>query len=573
MITTYRWRSTKTLRRLRITHLRYILVCLEGKSSPAKTPVSAGPSWNCPPAENSTQWWSSLPALITYVLISIVFIPLAGVQNDEALFAVSIYKGMTRDLRLFHHSLQLMVMTYVGTLKTLLWWPLLRTVGGSVWTLRLPAVLISVGTLFLFHRFMRLGRIPATAAMAALLLLATDPSFVLTNTFDWGPVAIEHFLLVAGCLSLLQFSRSNRNSLLFLGFFCFGLALWNKAIFLWALAGVTVASLAVFRNEIASLFQSRRAGIAAAGFILGASPFLVYNIKHKNATLRENAQLESAVGAMAKWPGLRAAANGNGLLGYLALEEWNEHPKPVVTALGKVSAQVHEWVGQRRDTEFFYALIVLLLAVPLWWRSRAAWFALVFCAVAWASMAVTRDAGSSLHHTVLLWPFPFLFVGTVYAKLGRWCWLPTTVMVVMNLLVLNQYVFLLEKFGTGRDFSDAIFPLVREVAGQKDRTIWVTDWGMFNSMVLLGSGHGDLRTGNEPFMDDRMSENSLKQALSMTHEGDLFVDHVPGKEVFEGVRKRLDRFMRLKGLEPEVVETIPDSNGRPVYEIFRLRKL
>jgi 4-amino-4-deoxy-L-arabinose transferase-like glycosyltransferase len=500
------------------------------------------------------------------------FIPLAGVQNDEALFAVAIYKGMTRDLRLFHHSVQLMVMSYLGALKTWLWWPLLRTLGGNLWTLRLPAVLTGGVVVILFHRFMRLAGIPLVGATAAALLLSTDPSFLISNTFDWGPVVLEHFLLLAGCLCLLQFSRNAGNFFLFLGFFAFGLALWNKAIFVWALAGVTVATLAVFRQELVRLYRPGRAAIALGAFLLGASPLILYNLRHRSVTLRDNAQLEPIGAAFEKWHGLRSAANGDALVGYLTMEEWNEHPKPVATKLGKASSAIRELVGQRRGTYFFYVLGALLLAAPLWWRSRAAWFALIFCAVAWASMAITRDAGSSLHHTVLLWPFPFLFVAVSFSKLGRWCWIPTAAMVLLNLLVLNQHIFLLEKYGTGYNFSDAIFPLADAVQEQDGRTIWVTDWGMFNSLVLLSSGHGDMRTGNEPFMSDQMEERSLKQALSMTHEGDLFVDHVAGQEVFEGVRKRLDGFMKSRGFEPEVLQTISDSNGRPVFEIFRLKR-
>ncbi len=547
---------------------------MQGKTSPPNFPETGAPDRDASRLDTSSSAWCSVPALILYLVLSILFIPLAGIQNDEALFAVAIFKGMTRDLRLFHHSLQLMVMSYLGTVKTLLWWPILRVFGGSVWTLRLPAVLLSTATIYFFYRFMRFARIPATAAAAALWLLASDPSFLLTNTYDWGPVALEHFLLTLALLALLRYSQEPaRNWLLFIGFFCLGLALWNKAIFLWSLAGLGIGSLAVFRTELLAHLGKRTARIAALAFVLGSAPLIFYNIRHHNATLGQNAQIEPASAAFAKWQGMKAALNGNGLFGYLTEEEWNEHPKPLSSRFATLSESLRNLAGQRRDSELYYFYLLLILLVPLWWRSRAAWFSLIFCSVTWLSMAVTHDAGSSLHHTVLLWPVLVLFAAAVFERLGRGAWLPTTAAVVLNLLVLNQYVYLLEKFGTARDFSDAIFRLADSPEVHSGKVLWVTDWGMFNSLVLLTSGHADLRTGNEPFMSDQMNEVNVKQALSMTHPGDLFIDHVAGKEVFEGVRKRFDAYMRTQGFQAESVQTIPDSNGRPVFEIFRLRPL
>ena len=61
------------------------------------------------------------------ILAGCALIPYAGIQMDEALFAGPYYQPVQREfrIRLFHHDIPLMVMTYIGTLKTLLYWPLL----------------------------------------------------------------------------------------------------------------------------------------------------------------------------------------------------------------------------------------------------------------------------------------------------------------------------------------------------------------------------------------------------------------------------------------------------------------
>src|SRR6266852_4358670 len=98
--------------------------------------------------------------------------------------------------------------------------------------------------------------------------------FILTTCFDWGPVALQHVLLVADLLLVLKFAVSANPLALFCGFCCFGLGMWDKALFIWMLGGVVVAGLVVFHREVGSRLTWRNVGLAAAGFCVGALPLL-----------------------------------------------------------------------------------------------------------------------------------------------------------------------------------------------------------------------------------------------------------------------------------------------------------
>lgn len=510
------------------------------------------------------------PAGLLYILLSTAFIPLAGMQNDEALFAAPLYQGMIRDLRLFHHDLQLMAMSYVGTLKTFLWAPVLHLFGGSVWAVRLPAVLLSSVTILFFHRLLKIAGVTRLAALLCALMLATDPVFLLTNTFDWGPVALEHFLVATACFCLFKGAKDGRDWLLYAGFFLLGLALWNKAIFVWSFAGLIAGALIVFAREIRTQIAWPRVGFFAASFALGASPFLFYNYRHRNATFHDNAHFDSPSSAFSKWIAVKNTANGNGLFGYMVEEEWDDHPKEAPSVLGRASVWLREHIGAHRESGLYWFYLALPVAIPLWWKSRMAWFSVIFCAVTWASMAFTRDAGGSLHHTILLWPFPLLLAAAVFARLPGKILLPVGgLLVLSNLLVLNQYFVQFERFGAARDFTDALFPLARAVPQQAN--VWVVDWGMYNSLLMSHQKRELLHTGNEPFMDDSpMSPDQLKQAHRMLDDHDaVFVGHAPGKEVFEGVQARLEKYAAKRDLRKQLIEAISDSNGRPLFEIFR----
>ena len=140
-----------------------------------------------------------------FLLLGILLIPRAGLEADEALFADPLYRSQGADFELgiLHHKIPVMVISYIGTLKTALCWPALRIFAPSIYAVRLPMVLAGAATIVLFF-FLARSLAGDAAAIIATALLATDPVFVLTDTFDFGPDALEHLLLVAACLAMVR---------------------------------------------------------------------------------------------------------------------------------------------------------------------------------------------------------------------------------------------------------------------------------------------------------------------------------------------------------------------------------
>jgi 4-amino-4-deoxy-L-arabinose transferase-like glycosyltransferase len=511
-----------------------------------------------------------IPGLISgvFLLIGLIFTPLAGIQTDEALFASPLFTpsaGPFR-IRVFHYDIPLMVMTYIGTLKTLLYWPVFALFGANAWSLRIPAILLGAGSVFAFYLLVKkvLGSQPA---FWGALLLATDPVFLLTTTFDWGPVAMEHFLLVLSCFLFARFhTEPTRPGFLRGAAFCLGLALWNKAIFLWALGGLGVATAMVFPREVRANLSSRNLRILASFFLLGCLPFVLYNLRSRSATLRENAHLELA-SIPGKFQHLQLAANGTSLFGYLVSEEYEGPEKIPATPLGKASVALRNLVGEKRETYFFYGLGALLLAVPWWWKSRAARFSAIFVAVAWLAMASTHDAGGAAHHVILLWPFPILFAVAAL----RWRGL-LVISVAMNLLVLNQYFAQFQTHGPAAVFSDAIYPLSEHL---KNTTgpIYHTDWGYYDSLILLHKGKLQIRSLSDDIAAEiptpaqqRALENMLADPQATV------VAHAADRDIYPQQNKKLTAIEQRSGYTRGQVRTITDSNGRPVFEVFRYQR-
>jgi hypothetical protein len=73
-----------------------------------------------------------------------------------------------------------------------------------------------------------------------------------------------------------------------------------------------------------------------------------------------------------------------------------------------------------------------------------------------------------------------------------------------------------------------------------------------------------------PVNTDSPSPEQLGEIREMLQDpGGLILDHVREHEVFPNVGARLDRAAQSLGYVKEVVRTIPDSNGRPMFEIVR----
>src|SRR5688572_25421854 len=91
----------------------------------------------------------ALAFCLVFVILGCLWISEVGIQADEALFSAGIYPPFEDKVpRLFGKPFPLMVMSYVGTLKANVWWPILSIWRPSAVSLRVPAVLIGAVTIW-----------------------------------------------------------------------------------------------------------------------------------------------------------------------------------------------------------------------------------------------------------------------------------------------------------------------------------------------------------------------------------------------------------------------------------------
>ena len=482
-----------------------------------------------------------------FFLAGQALLPRLGIQNDEALFGMAFLQPLAAvSVRLGHSHLPLMLMSYLGTLKAWFFQPIFALFGTGVWTLREPPLLAGAASVWLFYLLLRRAA-GKRAAVIGCCMLAVDSMYLLTVCFDWGPVALQHLLLFGGMLLLMRFYQEASERSLYWGFFLFGLAMWDKALAIWMLAGIALAGITIFPKLILRVITIRRASISALAFALGALPLVIYNLDNRFATFRGQGFETANIPVKARM--LMNTGRGLPLFGWMVEEDWRTPaPHAPATALEKASAAVSDLAGRPRQN---LLLIAFALALPLaaFARGRALraiLFALVAMAVQWIQMAITVNAGGSVHHTILLWPLPIMVVAVSFAaasrRLGKFGIPAAAVVLVVvtaaGVLQINEYYRLAWSNGGAKDWTDAVYPLSSYMKKTRAKGIYCVDWGILDSLRLLNRGKLPLQLIFDAVPDDGAPDRARIEAAAADPD-DIFIGHVKGLEFFENRNARL----------------------------------
>lgn len=507
-----------------------------GDSEPGGAPAKSATDSGSASSRGNTL---CLLAMLFFFAVSCFFIPLIGTEDDELLFIPPVWHPgqIFNSFSILGRHIPAMLMSYVGADKTLLYGPLIRILPSSMWVLRLPVVLIGLLTLWILFSVMR--RLAGErVALALVWLLATDSMFLLSTTFDWGPVAIQHLLLLAG-FALLARPQPR----VFLGALAFGLAFWDKGTAIWAIGAFAVSAVIFLPKQTLASVSSGNMWKAAGGVLLGAWPILAFNIRHHGATFTENTGFTTA-GLDQKLQIMWMTLTGSGFFGFM------------------VDGDAPRWVS--------LAPFAIALAVPFVFHPgvRAvrplALFSLSSGVIIWLGMLFVKNGGTSVHHTILVWPWPQVFAMCVlgYAlgssALGRSMFLALVVaIVVSNVAVLGAYAQRAWQSGPSVTWSDATLTLPRTFPGTS--RVLVLDWGIYNIATYLT--RGKVRIEDRAF-------GGLQEDDTRNLEGTEFLSHVDGREVVAGTNARFEAAIGKKGLVRVVDRVFKDSRGRPVLMSF-----
>jgi hypothetical protein len=319
--------------------------------------------------------------------------------------------------------------------------------------------------------------------------------------------------------------------------------------------------------------------VACLSFGIGAFPLIYYNVATRGATFNTASVMSGAAPFSQKVRVLRKTMDGTILFGFLTDDSPSGTEVQPARTAGRISVSVGRAVGTISRNWMFLAFLAAGLMLPWLWFTPArapAMFAAVFLAVTWAQMLVLPNTGATLHHVILLWPFPHFLIAVAGAQLaqrlgraGAWVLIGAlTTLVTFNVLLLNECYADLLTHGTRAIWTDAVYPLSSYLETLPGSNIVAIDWGYATTLCLLSDGEILLRDISFDLLQESRGNSDRVRSL-MADPGSAFVAHAQGDEIFPGVRQRLGVIATEAGYVPQMLTVITDRNHRPRFEVFR----
>jgi Dolichyl-phosphate-mannose-protein mannosyltransferase len=528
--------------------------------------------------KNLWLWALAVCPLLLFAAIGLLILPRAGFEVDEVMFVYGWWHPTSGRATVFHHHMPSMLMSYVGAVKSWLYAPIISAFGVSEWSVRVPVLLLALATVALGGVLMRSvsGRL---AALFFIWLLATDVTFLFTSVFDWGPVAIQNFLLIAGLFVFEKWGRERREWLLFLGGFLFGLAIWDKALFAWDLSGVVIALLLVNGRSVIRVWKWKRVALVALGFIIGAYPLIQFNWKNRSSTVRENTRLTlSDVPSKARY--LKYSLDG-------VVAE-----RGVADGVHPVTEPARSWLDRltlawsKPDlngisswrTWLFGIIVPIGLILAHANQRRWILFFLIAGAIGWFESALTVGAGGSIHHTVLTWPLLYGALALSFAAIAQFkgnvgkaaAIMLAAVMCVRGIQTFSVLYANFISFGNVNRWTDADKPLAAQLLGAEVNRVIVTDWAIANVVAA--------RTADRVAVLDEFFEIAGGRFDKTAFEGCaaphcMVVSHVKDECIDAPTCNALENFYTVNQLIKSDLSIVKDSIGTPVFEIHRLKRV
>ena len=512
-------------------------------------------------------------ALFVFLLLGSLNLSLPGLHYDEAreagLNAMEFLRGLpitafrNAQLHIGSVSIPLMVQDYIGALNVFLAIPFLGAFGIRVEALRLFTLSVGAGTIFLTWSLARKLGGPL-AGFGTAILLAFNPSFVFWSRQGIFVTNIVPLFLVASLLCALRWREKCNPRDLYCLALLWGLGVYSKAIFLWAILAMVLLALVLPNRRLP---PPKELAFASIAFLLPLTPLLLFN------ALTGGTILAVAQNLRFSYYGINNLALGANLAARL---------KQLITLLrgdhlwylgGIFSNPVAPWVAGG------FVLVTLLLALA----GRAQWRALLPAGI--IGFIVVESAftisGLFITHYFLLLPLLAISGGVGFGLLlkksssSRILKALAVVAFILwasrDLYITALYHRALAATGGHSAHSNAVYELAHHLLCWKGNPVIALDWGIDAPLrfLTLGEVKPVEIFGYESF---HAPDAGFRERASLfLNPGTIFIAHGPEDTVFKGRVEALESLAEEKGLKLEEIAHFRERSGRLLYIILQLR--
>lgn len=449
-------------------------------------------------------------ALIIFLLLAYYGVQNVGYYYDELLHAVATqetiqgagyHSEVHRVIKysVAGHIVPLMILYYVGPLKSFALLLPFGVFSSSLIVLRSVTILCGAITLIATYKLVK-HNISQKTAVITTILLSTDPTFIISSRYDWGPIAIQNILKL---LILILFFRVRSQQRLIKSLVLLGagsaLMLWDKLNALWFLVPLAIMLISTLRHHILLLRYT------ALGFLICIIPLLLIFIKRpffytesqKSFTQFENyyyqnksnANLETLLGHYQSAPGVKLKNIVDTLNGVAIPNQILTSPLKSSTVFGFVFAVLGLIISVRN-----YSVLKSLIKKR---QFTSPYIYIVFLAVTIVFTILLTPHASAPHHVLLVYPlFHILLAGllaTLYPSQKVLASLILALLIISNLTVLSEFnknanANAMRIFWKRNDLSS----LVEHLQNNKGKYV-ALDWGITLPIGFISKGSISIR--------------------------------------------------------------------------------
>jgi 4-amino-4-deoxy-L-arabinose transferase-like glycosyltransferase len=548
-----------------------------------------------------------VPVLLYIVLASRALL-LPGVYYDEVLQAVPALAALNGDLRsafpqvngsvirLAGHPFPLFILPYLGSTQAAALAAVFAVAGVSVEVMRMTFIILGAIPLICTFCFMRRLFNTRTACIA-ILLLATDPTYIFSARSDNGPTVIMMSCKMAALWLAISWWQTRRPTYLLVSALLCGIGVYDKVNFVWFLGAFAVALISIYPGTLRRGLQSAGSmlglGVISA-FGIGALPQILYSVWTGGGPFRALPKL--AAGATVFGVNntdivsnllIRMQTLIDLLQGYAILDFYT-------SAFGGYHyPYARSWFPMTALLGLLLLGLVVSIAQAV---LRANWgvdirkaLLLLLTGVLIVGASTVTPTNLMYHHVLIAYPFFHLFVAQIIAVLPQLVralqpkrraneWLARGIIgatlalaLVSNLGVVGTYYRVLDQTGGIGMWSDGIYHLA-DYLHDDQRTIQSMDWGIHVNLLYLSQGRIHSRETFAQFIGVHSYSAEMQQLIAQSNQ--VFVFHAPRYSGIYALVPQDDPretfFQTANALKATITleKTIYQRNGDRLFEIY-----
>ena len=501
-----------------------------------------------------------LAILIIAVFLACLKIDRPGLYYDELLFVNAATGAKTNiyvSTRIF--GIPVLLMKYIGALKSWIYFPIFSLLPVNAWTVRLPAILIGLaGALWLVTALWRSFG-PATGIAGAVMILL-DPTILMHSRLDWGPNALMFFFRGLVVLALMEWIRTRHHKWIWLAIISMMLGIFDKLNFIWFAYAATGALVLFYKDRLLDFAHTRPRHAALAGGLLSATLITatiraVHLAVHTDTTWSQRLPYAALL--------IRMTLCGGGALDFVS----------------HFGLRVEQWFWSGYLPVIAVALFGIrpLLRLPAQRRLNG-WLITLFSLVT-AAFVLTKTATGTHHSSMLSGIWEMLLAPPIGAfwdnpaarrRLSRHIAAAGALVLAAagsaasSLISINAFA---QPVNLNWDIANT---KAAAFTNERPGALFVSaDWGIGNILVAKAGDRSAVMDAWPVFTDPKKADTFIK---NLPENKDVYIfTRMPEFENFRGNRTILTNVLKKNHISHEIAATYMDWQNVPMIEIWKIR--